>query len=395
VPVQTTVGFRVKSLQPEFWNPETAAVREAAGWTVAGEHVLVPLALEVDGSIFVIFRRDAKPKADPVVRVEEPPSAEPNQLVILRAVFEAVGGDPRFKSCDVADKVKAQMRNGCLEETAEKLVGVDPSPYIYKQLQLDYSWAGRTNTLIYRLKEKVVLPPRHLRASAWCAGLESGKGQSLKAWNNGSYKVTRSSGKTESITVSGIPDPVTLSGPWEVGFQSGRGAPEKARFEKLISWPEHAEPGIRYFSGTAGYTKRFEVPGAYFKQGQEVWLDLGDVGVMAEVSINGQKLATLWHPPYRMEVGKALQQGANTLEIKVTNLWGNRLIGDAQQPDDCEWEASHLKGWPEWLVKNQPRPATGRVCFTTWKHWVAGDRLQPSGLMGPVTLRCAERVEVP
>jgi hypothetical protein len=395
VPVQTTVGFRVNSLQPEFWNPETATVREASGWTVAGEHVLVPLALELDGSIFVNFRHAAKPKADPVVRVEEPPCAESNQLVIHRAVFEAVGGDPRFKPCDVADKVKAQMCNGCLAETAEKLVGVDPSPFIYKQLQLDYSWAGRTNTLIYRLREKVVLPPPHLMASAWCAGLESGKEQSLKAWNNGSYTAKRASGKTESITVSGIPDPVTLSGPWEVGFQSGRGAPAKACFEKLISWPEHAEPGIRYFSGTASYTKSFKLPATYFKNGREVWLDLGDVGVMAEVSLNGQKLATLWHPPYRMEVSKAVQQGANTLEVKVTNLWGNRLIGDAQQPDDCAWEGSHLKAWPEWLVKNQPRPAAGRVCFTTFKHWNAGDRLQPSGLMGPVTLRCAALIVLP
>jgi hypothetical protein len=80
---------------------------------------------------------------------------------------------------------------------------------------------------------------------------------------------------------------------------------------------------------------------------------------------------------------------ASRLEVKVTNLWPNRLIGDEQLPDDREWNGKHLKAWPQWVLEGKPSP-TGRFTFTTWHHWTKSDAPLESGLLGPVTLNVVE-----
>lgn len=202
------------------------------------------------------------------------------------------------------------------------------------------------------------------------------------------------SGKTSKIKVTGLPELMKLSGPWDVRFQPDRGAPERARFDKLMSWSEHTDPGIRYFSGTATNTIEFDLPKGFFKKNQEVWLDLGEVAVIAEVRLNNKNLGILWHKPFKIDVSKAVRQGTNTLEVDVTNLWINRLIGDEQYPADCDWTEKYLTKWPDWLTSGKERPVKQRVTFTTWRHWGKDDKLQPSGLIGPVTLRAAILVPV-
>ncbi len=78
---------------------------------------------------------------------------------------------------------------------------------------------------------------------------------------------------------------------------------------------------VKYYSGTAAYTKRIEVPAARLAAGQRVELDLGDVRELAEVSVNGRSLGIVWHPPYKVDVTSTIRGGANTLVVKVTNLW--------------------------------------------------------------------------
>ena len=151
---------------------------------------------------------------------------------------------------------------------------------------------------------------------------------------------------------------LTLEGPWNVSFQEGRGAPASAVFEHLASWTESSDPGIKYFSGTAKYTKEFEIE----VSADRYELDLGGVCNMAEVTLNGTKLRTLWRAPFRIDVTGALKPGMNKLEISVTNLWPNRLIGD-EQPG----------------VKQ-------RITYTTWPFYKAGDPLLVSGLLGPVKI---------
>jgi len=166
--------------------------------------------------------------------------------------------------------------------------------------------------------------------------------------------------------------------------------------ERLISWTDHPNPGVKYFSGTATYRRQFEVPREMLARNLSLYLDLGRVSVIAQAKLNGRDLGILWKPPFRADITDFLHAGANELLVSVVNLWPNRLIGDEQLPDDCEWIPPSTPGnptppnygaalarWPQWFLAQKPSP-TGRLTFTTWKFWTKDDPLMESGLLGPV-----------
>ena len=177
-----------------------------------------------------------------------------------------------------------------------------------------------------------------------------------------------------------------LTNAWNLTFPSNLGAPPHVTLEKLLSWTEHPIPGVRYFSGSANYETTFDVPTDFLDKNAVFILDLGKVKNFAEVRLNGKSLETLWKPPFRLEVTGLLQSGENHLSVRVTNLWPNRLIGDAQLPDEVEWDGNAIKAWPQWLLENKPRPKTNRITFATWRFWNKDSTLVESGLIGPVTL---------
>jgi hypothetical protein len=180
--------------------------------------------------------------------------------------------------------------------------------------------------------------------------------------------------------------PIAVTGPWTLNFPPNWGAPASVTLDHLISWPQSADNGIRYFSGTAAYEKQLEIPADALGDGQLLQLDLGGVKNLAQVRLNGTDLGILWKPPFCVQIASAAKAGANDLEIRVTNLWPNRLIGDAQLPEDVEWIGMKLARWPQWLLDGKPSP-TGRLTFTTWRHITRDMPLLPSGLLGPVVLR--------
>ena len=128
----------------------------------------------------------------------------------------------------------------------------------------------------------------------------------------------------------------TVDGPWNVSFQEHRGAPASVMLDKLVSWTDSTDAGVKYFSGVGTYTKEFQAAADWFKPGASLWIDLGDVEELAEVSVNGTPLGVVWHAPYRIDVTRALKPGKNVVAIKVVNTWVNRLIGD-QQPDATKY----------------------------------------------------------
>lgn len=221
-----------------------------------------------------------------------------------------------------------------------------------------------------------------------------------RCWKSDARTVVFDDGRRVEIKPTALPAPITVAGPWQVSFPPHLGAPASAQFDQLISWSEHREAGIRFFSGTATYRTKFKSPDSTFRiPHSAVFLDLGDVQVIAQVRLNGRDLGILWKPPFRVEVTDALKTGDNDLEIRVTNLWPNRMIGDAALPDDIEWKGPGRRGaypanWPDWLVQGKPRPS-GRLAFCTRKDvYAKDDALLPSGLLGPVQLRVAVPVEL-
>ena len=182
--------------------------------------------------------------------------------------------------------------------------------------------------------------------------------------NDAVFVVFGEKASSNSVTIA---EPVesklaTINGPWAVNFQSERGAPTQIAFDSLSAWNENSDPGIRYFSGTASYKKRIEAPETWFTEGGEIWINLGEVKNLAEVIVNGESMGIVWKKPFKVNITKALKQGTNNLEIQVTNLWVNRLIGD-QQPDAKE-----------------------KITFVSNPFYRADSPLLPSGLLGPIQL---------
>ena len=135
-----------------------------------------------------------------------------------------------------------------------------------------------------------------------------------------------------------------------------RGAPTSAEITTLGSYTESPDPGIKYFSGIASYTKAFEV-----QPEEKMILDLGKVADLAEVYVNGEFCGTAWKEPYTVDITKALKAGVNTLEVKVANVWVNRLIGDEQ-------------------------PGAIRIGWTDSRGFNGNEQLLSAGLLGPVKI---------
>lgn len=229
---------------------------------------------------------------------------------------------------------------------------------------------------------------------------------SVLVWNDGLYTFETAQGVKREVVVTQISTPVEIGRKWEVHFPEGLGAPEKIVLPKLVSLHKHKDEGVKYFSGTATYVTSFKMKSSMFSEGKVIYLDLGEVEVMAEVIVNGVNKGVLWSRPYTMDITDVLKSGENILEVKVTNLWTNRLIGDEQLPEENEYvpgggvngiralSRGAIKQLPEWYKNGEAKPQGGRITFTTWKHYRKDSPLVESGLIGPVRLISGMKVEV-
>ncbi len=207
---------------------------------------------------------------------------------------------------------------------------------------------GKTETVSYQIKDGRTIVP--LQFESW--------GAYFIVFRN---KATVASYTKPVVTESTV---ASVGGAWRVNFQAGRGAPSQATLNTLASLTENTDLGVKYFSGTAAYTNTFELPTIVKKA--SYMLDLGEVKNIAEVIINGKTIGTVWKKPFRIDMTEALKPGLNSIQVKVTNLWVNRLIGDAQPG------------------------VTSKLTFTTLPFYQANSPLLPSGLLGPVRVLSKE-----
>ncbi len=195
----------------------------------------------------------------------------------------------------------------------------------------------------------------------------------LEIHEMGNYEVTFANGKSVGVAQAAALAPVPISGPWNVDFleRPQLGTPFSATYDTLKSWTESTHRPEKYFSGTARYTRSFTVPSAAIAADRHAYLDLGFVGDIATVRINGREVGILWKSPYIADVTGFLKPGDNLLEVEVTNQWVNRLVGDLKLP-----------------------PAE-RKTYTNVNLRILGEpdaekHLRVSGLVGPVEIRYSQ-----
>lgn len=186
---------------------------------------------------------------------------------------------------------------------------------------------------------------------------------------------------------------------WELTFPSLENNTD-IKTDSLFDWSTSSTAGIRYFSGTATYSNSITLKKKQLKA-EQVILNLGEVKNMATVRINGKAFPVMWKAPFLLDITAALKPGENKIEIDVTNLWPNRMIGDEQEPDDIEWSEPlkyeyapdspivgyFMKSIPAWLQNGTLRPSQGRKSVGGFKFFTADSQLLPSGLLGPVELQ--------
>ena len=206
-------------------------------------------------------------------------------------------------------------------------------------------------------------------------------------------RTTETESRADGISCK-IVDTLPVDNAWSIRFADG----QTAEWPSLIPWNESADNNIKYFSGTAHYSQHLCLK--ELSHNFRYFLNLGEVKNLAVVKVNGKACGTLWHPPFTIDITDALHGGDNTIEIDVTNLWVNRMVGDEQEPDDVEWSelfrytyapgkpavGRFMKAVPEWLSQGKPRP-TNRQAVISYKFFEKDAPLLRSGLLGPVVLQ--------
>ncbi len=391
------VSFRQTGRAPEVWDAVTGEIRPADVWREEGGRTYVTLEFSPSGSAFVVFRK--APEGDHVVTasVKQTGGAGGHTLVIKKAEYGAFGAGKPGCVVDITERLSAAVTDGSVRvNLGNDFAGCDPLYMTVKKSRVTYVYDGKERTVEIKENGEFAVPSQsNARTLSW--EWRDGK---IMAWKPIAGELRTAKGDAMRISAN-PPAPMPVEGGWEVSFPAGWDAPDKVVLPRLMSWTEHSDDGVKYFSGTATYAKTVSVPA--FAEGSRLWLDLGDVQKFAEVTANGRTYPVLWKPPYRVDVTDAAK-GAKELKlsIKVTNLWANRLIGDDRlYAEDCEWSSRSHKGskeiairrLPQWVKEGKKSP-TGRHTFTTWKHWSKEDDLLPSGILGPARLVVQEPASV-
>jgi hypothetical protein len=389
-------------LQPEIWNPETGQTEKCLVYKQVGAQTEIPIRFNPSGSLFVVFRQ---PAGAHYTDLEEKPAAETtgngastrlSTITITKAEY-GIPNDPQH-SVDLTQLLQDKIKDNHLFLKVGVDTGADPAPNRLKTLRVEYLQDGQQKAVKMSDGGELLLPEE---APGTCplpdaAIHDSVQGASLQCSKRGSYTIRRSDGKQQEVQISPLPAAIDCDDHWKVRFQPGRGAPDRVVLDKLVSLSDHPDPGVKYFSGTATYSRVVKIPPDWIRADRTLYLDLGDVEVMAQVTFNQRDLGILWKPPFRLDISSLAKAGDNELEVKVADLWVNRLIGDEQLPSDEAFAPgiyNYLTAIPDWLANGTPR-TSGRITFGVYQFWKKTDPLVPSGLIGPVRIIPVQSIQL-
>ena len=194
-------------------------------------------------------------------------------------------------------------------------------------------------------------------------GVFSADATALVTSEPGTYIATDSNGLHRTFIVQPEVSAAPTLGPWTLSFPDGWGAPSSIPVPQFESWTQSKDAGVKYFSGTGTYRAVLHIPSTLLVPQQQLWLNLGQVREIASVAVNGIPVQTMWRAPFVARIDPVLHSGDNTLEIQVTNLWPNRIIGDLQPG------------------------STARYTHTNVRAYTKDSPLLPSGILEPVTIQ--------
>ncbi len=382
--------FRVSGKIPEIWDPETGEIWEAPVWREDVEgRTTVQLSLSANQSLFVVFRKTTPSSRSGIVSAEfkkrtTPTTDQDNAL--LSATYGVA--DDASKQINVTQQLLDAMEKGQPNIVASNQLsdGKDPAFGFEKTLRVEGRVSGKNVSIsaaegqsldISLFSNAGVLVPSVRYLSAYRAAVVE----------PGALDVTYSDGTTRQIVSKGATI-TKLANPWEIQFGEF-GSPSSVTFSALIPWNEHADEKIKYFSGTATYRTSFNFKKT--EDSQEIMLDLGRVHNLATVILNGKNLGVYWKAPFLVDIQNELVNGENQLEVQVTNLQVNRVIGDEQHPeietvrrtDGIDGELQEIPGW---VVRGEMNPDEGRNLFFTFKFFNQDSPLLDSGLLGDVRI---------
>jgi hypothetical protein len=373
--------FRVDGKVPELWCADSGKMETASVFSSKDGRTTVPLRFDPAGSVFVIFAKSAN-GVDPVqlvthdsmpmIPLRAKQETAKHTLEIKKATYGVLTGDKDLQR-DVTKELQSMVHDGTISVEASNKIAGDPAELQYKKLRVDYVYDGKPGTATVNERAMFAVPdsifPFTENPPIEVASLGGGKHRAT-IWDNGYYQLRTESGKIGSIKVMDLPEAKEITGAWKINFPPKLGAPATATFDKLMSYTDSKDDGVKYFSGTATYVKDIDISNEMIGKDRPIYLDLGEVKNLAEVSLNGKNLGILWKPPFRIDISKAAKAGSNHLEVKVTNLWPNRLIGDQHLPEDK------------------------RITWVTYSPYKKESPLLPSGLLGPVKIGEGKVVDV-
>lgn len=418
-PELLTATFRVNGLVPELWNAETGETSIPVASTEVDGMTQVSLQLAESGSAFIVFRRQTyshPPLRGGTRRVGEVLSSAQNDgnfSVSLWAkpetfaasgrgfLFYPMSGEQDFGPGHAYVGLSMGQNTVRVHERATTQQTV---------LECNHPIEGWTHVALVYTDGIPILylngkPVATGKASSFTChpalGLPQAEEQyfaSFEGDQTTSQYVSRAllPEEIQAQYTAGLPAPSLpkgfsllrpVEGEWRVLFPTWSKAPAEIVLPTLHSLHQHADFNVKHFSGTATYIKKLRITGKELKQHTSIYLDLGRVENLAEVSINGSKPVLLWKAPFRIDITAWLKPGDNELKIAVTNLYPNRMIGDEHLPERYNYdEYGRIREFPAWYTNSEPDTDRQRVLFSPWKHYTKEEPLLEAGLLGPVRL---------